>query len=59
MLYVLILGIEITLYFYIDHICNYTIVKLHIPSEMDTLNLEYGFNRIQNTRSLKKWPKAF
>lgn len=54
MLYVLIVGIEITLYFYRAHICNYTIVKLHIPSEMDTLNLEYGFNRIQNNQIIEE-----
>lgn len=54
----LIQGIEITLYFYTDRIHNYTIVKLHIPNERDTLYLEHGFTRIQNTKLLKKWIEA-
>lgn len=51
-------GIDITVYFYTDRIYNYTIVKLHIPDEIDTLYLEHGFTRIQNTKLLNKWLKA-
>lgn len=51
-------GIDITLYFYTNFIYNYTISKLHIPDEIDTLYLEHGFTRIQNTKLLNKWLKA-
>lgn len=51
-------GIDITLYFYTNFIYNYTIAKLHIPDEIETLYLEHGFTRIQNTKLLNKWLKA-
>lgn len=54
----LIQGIEITLYFYTDHIHNYMFVKLHTPNGTDTVYLEHGFTRTLNTKLLKKWLEA-